>query len=65
MFARCLATLAFIVLMTLSIVGSTLIVLFLYVPAVAIKAVVLTVLGKTKPATPPSASTPKPRVPSA
>ena len=48
MIQRLIAYLVFFVLMTFSIVGSLLIVVFLYLPFVALKAVVMTVVGKAR-----------------
>ncbi len=48
MLARLLSYLAFAVLMTLSIAGSAIIVVFLYIPMVVLKAVVQAATGKAK-----------------
>ena len=48
MLQRFIAYLVFFVLMTFSIVGSLLIVVFLYLPFVALKAIVLAVAGRVR-----------------
>lgn len=48
MLARALSWLIFVVLMTCNIAASTVVVIFLYLPFVALKAVVQAVRGKAK-----------------
>ena len=49
MILRILSWLIFVVLMTLIIASSSVVVVFLYLPFVALKAVLVTISGKSRP----------------